>query len=259
MQVLPNPSGALAPSLVHLGLARPSPLGTSSLHPPRLHDSHPAHGGLPAHRPSGAGAVQPRRVLQAGQEIDTFRTLVLPHVLVSGVAISRRPVDPHEDLQLLQPGDLIGLETFQVRPGERRVLALVDCELAPLRRMSDTEWRELLLHALLRRQSEPGLAGLRVGPVGERVRRLLLLLAQAGQPAPPTDGALATCELPPLTLMAAITGSTQETVCRVVSGLRKLGLLEEAGGRRLRLMPGLRLSAGELPGKASKRRAKAAA
>ncbi|MGY0195191.1 hypothetical protein ACWA7J_08950 [Leptothrix sp. BB-4] len=197
-------------------------------------------------RPVGHGPVLPaalptRVFLAAGHELDTFRALALPHVVLSGVALSRRPSDAPEDLQLLQRGDLVGLDALQRRAGERRIHALVDCELAPLRRMNDAEWRELLLHALLRRESQPGLASLRVGTVGERVRRMLLLLGDA------VEGP-AVLELPPLATIAAVTASTHETACRVVSHFRRTGLIEDAGPRRVRLMPGLQLSAGELPG-----------
>ena len=95
-----------------------------------------------------------RQFLRAGEELDAWRVLSVPHVVLSGVAISRRLIDEPEDLQLLQPGDLVGLETFQRRLSERSIQALIDCELAPLRRMSDAEWRELLLHALLRRHPD---------------------------------------------------------------------------------------------------------
>lgn len=210
-------------------------------------------------RPGGPGGpgqragehLPTRQFLRAGEELDLSRALSVPHLLLSGMAISRRPVDEPEELQLLQPGDLLGLETFQLRAGERRLVALVDCEFAPLRRMSDAEWRELLLHAMLRRESRPGLASLRVGTVGERVRRLLLLLSQAvdGQAvaALAADPAGCVVELPPLASIAAVTASTNETVCRVVSHFRRSGLLVDVGSRKVRLMPGLQLSAGELP------------
>jgi CRP-like cAMP-binding protein len=224
----------------------------------RLHANHAFHGlnglhGLSAiHAASrSAGGTHPgtrttehlptRQFLHAGDEIDALRVLAVPHVLLSGVAISRRLIDAPEELQLLQPGDLVGLETFQLRAGERRIQALIDCELAPLRRMSDAEWRELLLHALLRRESRPGLASLRVGPVSERVRRLLLLLSGAGLSERDV------LELPPLASIAAVTASTNETVCRVVSHFRRSGLIEDAGSRKVRLTAGLQLSAGELP------------
>lgn len=160
---------------------------------------------------------------------------------MSGLAISQRPADPPEDLQLVQRGDLVGLGALQRQSGERRLLALVDCELAPLRRMNDAEWRELLLHALLRRDAQPGLAALRVGPVGERVRRLLLLLGDA------VDGA-DLLVLPSLATMSCLTATTHESVCRVISHFKRTGLLAEAGKREVRLMPGLQLAAGELPG-----------
>ena len=193
-----------------------------------------------------------RQFLRAGEELDAWRVLSVPHVVLSGVAISRRLIDEPEDLQLLQPGDLVGLETFQRRLSERRIQALIDCELAPLRRMSDAEWRELLLHALLRRETQPGLAALRVGPVGERVRRMLLLLGNAG-----LDSAQE-LELPSLASIAAVTASTNETVCRVVSHFRRSGLLQDAGPRRVRLMPGLQLAAGELPGGVTRSRSRPA-
>lgn len=209
------------------------------------HGSQGGHGFQPSEHLPG------RQFLRAGEEIDALRALSVPHLLLSGVAISRRTIDEPEELQLLQPGDLVGLETFQLRAGERRIQALIDCELAPLRRMSDAEWRELLLHALLRRESRPGLASLRVGPVGERVRRMLLLLEGAGAGSVGTGrgsiDAHSVLELPPLASIAAVTASTNETVCRVVSHFRRSGLLEDAGNRKVRLMPGLQLSAGELP------------
>ncbi len=194
--------------------------------------------------------------LRAGKELAVPRALAQPHVLLTGLATCRRPGDAPEALELLQPGDLVGLENFQRRSGEQRIQALADCELAPLRRMSDAEWRELLLHALISRQGRPGLASLRVGAVGERVRRLLLMLAPSGGSDGPSEDGAALCELPALATLAAITASTHETVCRVVSHLRRHGLLEDAGDRKVRLMADLQLSSGELPGGATSSRSR---
>jgi CRP-like cAMP-binding protein len=235
-----SPAHAATPPSYTPSPSRPPPQA-GYLHASTRHGGQGSPGGHGFH-PSEH--LPTRQFLQAGEEIDSLRALSVPHVLLSGVAISRRTIDEPEELQLLQPGDLVGLETFQRRHGERRIQALIDCELAPLRRMSDAEWRELLLHALLRRESRPGLASLRVGPVGERVRRMLLLLEGAAGQASDVRNVL---ELPPLASIAAVTASTNETVCRVVSHFRRSGLLDDAGNRKVRLMPGLQLSAGELP------------
>ncbi|ACB34264.1 putative transcriptional regulator, Crp/Fnr family [Leptothrix cholodnii SP-6] len=205
------------------------------------------------HQPDFPSPPRPmRRDYERGEQVLRAGGSAVPCVLISGALRIDRPGSGPENLQLAWPGDLVGLEALHGWSPTCDVRALVDSEIAPLRRMSDTEWRDVLLNALLRRQSQGASLGkVRAGSASERVRRLLLMLAgvdegatasRAGDTQEPI-----VCELPSLADMSAVTMTASETVSRVVSSLRRSGLLADHGHRRVRLASGLLLEGGELP------------
>jgi CRP-like cAMP-binding protein len=193
-----------------------------------------------------------RRDYARGEQVFRAAATVTPCLIVSGALRIDRPGAEPDDLQLALPGDLIGLEALHGWAPACHVRAVIDSVITPLRRMSDPEWRDVLLNALLRRQAQGTcLARLRAGNASERVRRLLLRLGGVGDEGQPTAtdrDAPILCDLPSLSDMSAITACAPETVSRVMSSLRRAGLITDVGTRQVQLANGLMHGAGELPG-----------
>ncbi|WP_296510964.1 helix-turn-helix domain-containing protein [Rhodoferax sp.] len=118
------------------------------------------------------------------------------------------------------PGDLVGVEYWAGERVALQVSALVPSRLVPvdMRRISmEAVLREALLTA---RQRAKDMVSVRTGPVAERVRSLLLLLAEG-------SGGAAGRALPSIKECAELVGSAPETVCRVLGHLKDLHLLAE--------------------------------
>lgn len=131
-----------------------------------------------------------------------------------------------QSLWLAQPGDYVGWE--RLTPGAQPLLARAitpvtleqvclpsGAEQSP---QTDALLRSCLLHM---QQRFVQMASLRLGSVGQRIRALLLLVAEA-QGAGSQDQGHA---LPSLSCMARIVGARQETVSRALSELREQHLL----------------------------------
>jgi len=133
---------------------------------------------------------------------------------------------------LALPGDLLGLECLGTHTASQQALALSAGSLQPVTLERPGALTDLLAEAYDQacRQCRDMLA-LRSGPVGERLRRLLMLLgAQAG------DGRdMADLSRPPLRTLAALVDATPESVCRVLSRLRKLKMLQPVTPQRARV------------------------
>jgi hypothetical protein len=198
-----------------------------------------------------ATAGAPRRHYGRGRWI--FRTggLAVPCRVISGAVRIDSPGDEPESMQIAWAGDLIGLEALQVRAPVCDVRALVGTVVERLAPMSDAQWCVLLLNELLKRQSpDGGLGQLRCGRISERLRRMLLLLAGRGQAVEGEPTELQRpilCELPRLAEMAAIAATSAESVSRVVSNLRRAGLIEKQLDHRVELSTAFLLSDAELP------------
>lgn len=163
-----------------------------------------------------------------------------PRMLISGALRLDAPAHGGDRAVLLAlPGDLIGLEALQGQPAGVDARAIVASVLAPLPAMGPAAWQDLLLRSLVQQQARrQELALLRSGAVAERVRRLLLLLSQqsrGGAGLSPWKAQTASCEQPTLADMAALTDTTEETVSRVISAMRRQGDLLRDHGRRVRL------------------------
>jgi CRP-like cAMP-binding protein len=130
---------------------------------------------------------------------------------------------PDGDVDLVSialPGDLVGVEYWA---GERVALhasAIVPTRLIPMD-MAQMPLEAVLREALLTaRQRCKEIVSVRTGPVAERVRALLLLLAD-------TVGAMPGAALPSIKETAELVGSAPETVSRVLSHLKQLQMLAE--------------------------------
>ena len=199
----------------------------------------------PAHERHARGAL----IFRPGR-------FVTPFLIVDGAIRLDHPTADDSTVLLALPGDLLGLEQLHGRPQSTFGRAIVDTIIAPLGPMPDAAWRELLVNRLIVRQEHAAQLGrLRFGPAPERIRALLLLLAgratygplrSTQQPTGAEDDRMS-CELPRLSDMAALTDIAPETVSRVISSMRRTGMIAREAGRRVRLSTQLVYVAGEMP------------
>lgn len=125
-----------------------------------------------------------------------------------------------ELVSIALPGDLVGVEYWAGEHVALHASAVLPTRLVPVD-MGSISMEAVLREALItarRRCLE--IVSVRSGPVAERVRSLLLLLADA-------MGALPGKALPSIKETAQLVGSTPETVSRVLSHLKQLHLLAD--------------------------------
>ncbi|RQO53466.1 hypothetical protein DBR47_23895 [Paucibacter sp. KBW04] len=122
---------------------------------------------------------------------------------------------------LALPGDLLGIEALCPNGLPAQLRALTACRLQPVALADDAASSALLLQALSQSQRQQrDFAQLRTGPVGERIKALLLMLTR-GETTPEA------CTLPALREMAALIDSAHETISRVISSMLRLDLLQD--------------------------------
>lgn len=196
-----------------------------------------------------------QQALARGDVLFEAGSFATPCRIVSG-AVRMDPQGAHHDAVLLAlPGDLLGLDALIGLPQSGSARAIVATVIEPLPVMPDLAWRGLLVRSLIAQQNRSAeLSLLRTGSAAERVGFLLRVLAGqvqlSGRPAgdAPADPC---CELPTLADMAAVTGSAWETVSRVISAMRRCGLLLDAQpdthGRHVRLAPTMLAKADAFP------------
>lgn len=162
-----------------------------------------------------------------------------PWVLIEGLALIEPRDGPDHIAFLALPGDLLGVENLASRPSRSRVRALVPCVAAELQGCQPEGWNRLLIDSVLSlHQRLHETARLVQGPVGERVRSLLRYLCGSGSAEGP-DGCRR-CELPVLADLAALLNTSPETISRVLSQLRRAGLIHATGSdREFRISPEL--------------------
>lgn len=180
------------------------------------------------------------KLYEAGQPGQAWR------VLDGSVRLDRPGPDGLMFASLAVAGDVIGAETLLFGQYEFVARALSDCAIAP---WADQQARprESLLQALaLGERRAADVIALRAGQAAERVRRLMLLLTRqqragacdvSGKPLACASGLSTRMAMPPLRDMADITGLTAETVSRVLSGMRREGVLSREGWRHAHLAP----------------------
>lgn len=127
-------------------------------------------------------------------------------------------------MQLVLPGDMVGVELLAASAYSYTARAVVPCTVRYVKLVNDAERRMALLEGLMQQQRRNDtMMTLRTGPAQDRLKHLLLLLAP-GQGA--WDGADARCVLPTLKDMAAILDTAPETVSRIFANLKRTHLLD---------------------------------
>lgn len=171
----------------------------------------------------GGKPARPSRSCRTGEVIFRAGDAGSAWLVSSGsVRLDRGMADGEEGFaSLAVEGDIIGSETILFDSYGFTATALGPCTLTrwcgrktpPVRALLET------LGQVERRAAQ--VISLRCGPAAERVWRLLVLLATAGG----HHGAQLQVTLPPRQDMADITALTLETVSRMVSNLRRAGVL----------------------------------
>lgn len=131
-------------------------------------------------------------------------------------------------MQIVLPGDLLGLEVLAAYPHAYTARAIVPSVARRLVLAGEAERRMALIEGLVQQQQRGGdLVTLRTGAAQDRLKHLLLMLApaEAGWAA---EGSA--CALPTIRDMAAIIDTAPETVSRIFANLKRSQIL--AGRQR---------------------------
>lgn len=135
-------------------------------------------------------------------------------------------------VRLALPGDILGIERIAGAAQDDIVKAITSAYLTPFTVRDDVHLASLFRDATLcNYQRCRETASLRIGTVDERVRRLLLLVANGDDKQ--RDEVQVTA-IPSLVNIASIINAAPETVSRIITGFRDSGFLrEEKRSRRV--------------------------
>jgi CRP-like cAMP-binding protein len=196
----------------------------------------------------------PVRQLQQREVLSTDDIHVLWRVESGALRVDSAQLDEScSFVHLALPGDVLGMENLLGGVEPFMVRAITPVALVPVDATEEDRIKQLLLDAVgkgyLRCRA---LVLLRTGSPQERVKRLLLMLANTDDSS---IGEAAACALPSLSDMAAIVNVAPETVCRALANLRQSNFLQDCSPqiskhqplelRTHRLQPGMPPSTAE--------------
>ena len=194
----------------------------------------------------------PVRQLQQREVLSTDDIHVLWRVESGALRVDSAQLDEScSFVHLALPGDVLGMEHLLGGVESFMVRAITPVALVPVDATEEDRVKQLLLDAVgkgyLRCRA---LVMLRAGSPQERVKRLLLMLANTDDSS---IGEAVACALPSLSDMAAIVNVAPETVCRALANLRQSNFLQDCSPqiskhqplelRAHRLQPGMPLNA----------------
>ena len=127
-------------------------------------------------------------------------------------------------VRLAMPGDLLGIESLLGVKDRFTVRALTPSRLVAVELLEEQLPQVSMDSVLTGYQRSRQMVQLRSGSAEDRVKCLLVLLAEAGQQV---RQGRATCALPTLADIAGIVHTAPETVSRVLAGLRQSSFLQD--------------------------------
>ncbi len=127
-------------------------------------------------------------------------------------------------VRLAMPGDLLGIESLLGVEDRFAVRALTPSRLVAVEMLEEQLPQMLMASVISGYQRSRQMVQLRSGSAEDRVKCLLVMLAEAGQQV--KQGG-ATCALPTLADIAGIVHTAPETVSRVLTGLRHASFLQD--------------------------------
>ena len=166
-----------------------------------------------------------RRDLAQRETLSITETHTVWRLESGALRIDSTGADASETLvRLAMPGDLLGIESLLGVPDRFSVRALTPSRLVPLDFLEGQLPQLLMDSVLTGYQRSRQMVQLRSGSAEDRVRSLLVMLAEAGQGP---QGGAATCALPTLADIAGIVHTAPETVSRVLASLRQASFLQD--------------------------------
>ena len=168
----------------------------------------------------------PVRQLQQREVLSADEIHVLWRVESGALRVDSAQLDEScSFVHLALPGDVLGMEHLLGGVESFMVRAITPVALVPVDATEEDRVKQLLLDAVgkgyLRCRA---LVMLRAGSPQERVKRLLLMLANTDDSS---IGEAVACPLPSLSDMAAIVNVAPETVCRALANLRQSNFLQD--------------------------------
>ncbi|MYM42116.1 Crp/Fnr family transcriptional regulator [Duganella qianjiadongensis] len=128
-------------------------------------------------------------------------------------------------VRLALPGDILGIERIAEAAQDDIVKAITSAYLTPFTVRDDVHLASLFRDSTLcNYQRCRETASLRIGTVDERVRRLLLLVANGNDKQ---RDEVEVTTIPSLVNIASIINAAPETVSRIITGFRASGFLRE--------------------------------
>jgi CRP-like cAMP-binding protein len=132
--------------------------------------------------------------------------------------------DGAQFVQIVLPGDLLGLELLAAYPYAHTARAIVPCVARRRMLATDAERRLALLDGLMQQQRRGAdLMALRTGPAQDRLKALLLMLAPGETPWAADAAHVA---LPTIKDIAALLDTAPETVSRIFANLRRSHIVD---------------------------------
>lgn len=196
--------------------------------------------------------IGPVRQLQQREVLPTDDIQVLWRVESGALRVDSVQLDEScSFVHLALPGDVLGMENLLGGEESFMVRALTPAALVPVYATEEDQVKQLLLDAVGKGYRRcRALVLLRTGSPQERVKQLLLMLANTDDRS---VSEAAACALPSLSDMAAIVSVAPETVCRALANLRQSNFLQDCSPqiskhqplelRTHRLQPGMMVSA----------------
>lgn len=127
-------------------------------------------------------------------------------------------------VQIVLPGDLLGLELLVAYPYAHNARAIVPSQVRRRTLSGEAERRLVMMEGLMQQQRRgEDLVMLRSGAAQDRLKHLLLMLAPEETPWL-AEGAA--CALPTIKDMAAIIDTSPETVSRIFANLKRTQILD---------------------------------
>lgn len=147
---------------------------------------------------------------------------------------SALPGEATRFVRLALPGDVVGVEQWVGTRDSLSLRALMASTLTPVLATGEPMMRILMDTVVSAHQRSREAMELRTGPVAQRVKALLLMLARAKSALAGSEVPVVDCVVPQLADMSDILDAAPETVSRVFASMRELDFLQDRRPQKAR-------------------------